>query len=82
MDDITYAQSASYADITHRFEFHPANTVEKRMDHSSVRFKTRELAYKFDRDLPAGREKALAITKLEEAMFWANAAIAREVSNG
>ena len=26
---------------------------------------------------PPGRETALAITKLEEAMFWANAAIAR-----
>ncbi|WP_406501815.1 hypothetical protein OHA04_34460 [Streptomyces sp. NBC_01590] len=26
---------------------------------------------------PAGREQDLAITKIEEAMFWANAAIAR-----
>ena len=29
---------------------------------------------------PPSREQSLAITKLEEAMFWANAAIAREVT--
>ena len=29
---------------------------------------------------PPCREQSLAITALEEAMFWANAAIAREIT--
>jgi hypothetical protein len=66
------------ADIEHRFGFHAANTDEKKMDHSSVRYNSQKLALFFEEKLPSGREKALAITKLEEAMFWANAAIARD----
>jgi hypothetical protein len=28
--------------------------------------------------VPEGREKSLALTRLEEALFWSNAGIARE----
>lgn len=35
------------------------------------------LAHLFNRHLEDSRELSLAITKLEEAMFWANAGIAR-----
>jgi len=31
--------------------------------------------------LPEGREQALALTKIEEALFWANAGIARDEQN-
>jgi len=65
------------ADIEHRFAFHAATTEEKRDEHTSARQHCRRLADVLDERLPAGREKALAITKLEEVMFWANAAIAR-----
>ncbi|MDM2104332.1 Uncharacterised protein [Mycobacteroides abscessus subsp. massiliense] len=74
---MTYHDPNSSADIEHRFAFHAATTEEKRAEHGSVRAACKELAHKFDRDLPPGREKSLALTKLEEAMFWANAAIAR-----
>lgn len=74
---MTHSTVASTDDIEHRFEFHPATTEEKRAEHGSVRAACRDLAHKFDIDLPPGREKALAITQLEQAMFWASAAIAR-----
>lgn len=48
------------------------------MQHELVRGICLSTAGDFDGLLPEGREKALAITKLEEAMFWANAALARQ----
>lgn len=65
------------ADIENRFAFHAATTQEKKDEHSSVRQNCRQLADKINADVPEGREKSLAITHLEEVMFWANAAIAR-----
>ncbi len=64
-------------DLDNRFEYHPPVTDMARHAHESVRAHTRKLAGWFDALLPEGREKSLAITKLEEAMFWANAAVAR-----
>lgn len=67
----------SSEDINHRFGFHAATTEEKKMDHSSVRYNFTKLAHFVDEFVPDGREKAVVLTKLEEGMFWANAAIAR-----
>ena len=65
-----------HADINNRFNHHPA--VGDKIDkHETVRREARMLAHSWQENLPEGREKALAITKLEEAMMWANAAIAR-----
>jgi len=64
-------------DIESRFAFHAATTEEKRNEHTSARENCRQLADFLNSKLPEGREKALAVTKLEEVMFWANAAIAR-----
>ena len=63
--------------IEHRFAFHAATTQEKRDEHTSVRQQCRRLADSLNEVLPEGREKAVVMTKLEEVMFWANAAIAR-----
>lgn len=64
-------------DIDNRFDFHPATTAEKRAEHGSVRLECANLAHFINEHVPAGREQALAVTKIEEAMFWANAGIAR-----
>lgn len=68
-------------DIEHRFAFHAAPTQEKRDEHTSVRQSCRSLADHLNHALPEGREKAVVMTKLEEVMFWANAAIARRAGD-
>lgn len=65
-------------DLENRFTFHPADTYERKDSHAAVRARCLYLAKAFNEELPEGREKALVMTKLEEVMFWANAAVARQ----
>jgi hypothetical protein len=64
-------------DIENRFAFHAASRRGKADEHTSARQGCRQLADHLNDLLPEGREKSLAVTHLEEVMFWANAAIAR-----
>lgn len=43
----------------------------------ALRAAARDLAYQIVELTPPSREQSLALTKLEEAVMWANAAIAR-----
>ena len=65
------------SDLENRFSFHPANTEEKKQAHETVRNTCLRVAIDLNNLIPEGREKALALTHLEEVMFWANAGIAR-----
>ena len=56
---------------------HHAPSTEKVMRHKIVRNKCKELALFILENCPTGRERSLALTKIEEAMMWTNAAIAR-----
>jgi F420-0:gamma-glutamyl ligase len=69
--------SITHAEIARRFDFHPAPTEEKRNEHTAIRQAFRQLADEVVERVPASREQALAVTLLEEAMFWANAGVAR-----
>jgi hypothetical protein len=62
-----------------RFGFHPATGTTGPM-HESARTLVRAAAEGLDHLVPEGREKAVVMTKLEEAMMWANAGIARGIS--
>jgi hypothetical protein len=62
-------------DIENRFGFHPA-TAETGPQHDAVRAKFRALAHDLSCSLPNGRHQSLALTALQEAMMWSNAAIA------
>lgn len=63
--------------IDNNFKYHtPRKDQPVRYD--KLRLKAKELALLIAEVCPNSRERALAITKLEEASMWANAAIARE----
>lgn len=64
------------AEIDNRFNYHKPNE-EKVFRHETIRDNCKDLASFFNDVLPESREKSLAITKVEEAMFWANACVAR-----
>jgi hypothetical protein len=62
--------------INNTFTYHsPKDDQPQR--YGAIRAKARELAELILGETPAGREQALAMTNLEQAVFWANAAIAR-----
>lgn len=63
-------------DLHHRFNHHvpTGNKFEK---YERIRKIARDYADNLNLTCPDSREKSLAITKLEEVVFWANAAIAR-----
>ena len=64
------------AEIADRFNYH-APSADGVQRHAELSAKFENLAGTVNRICPHGREKALAMTKLEEAKFWASAAVAR-----
>lgn len=66
------------AELKQRFRFHPADTEEVAGRRARVREAVYGLAVYLDEELADGREKSLVMTKLEEAMLWAELGIVRE----
>lgn len=66
-------------DILKRFRVCEVQELAKRKM-GGMRFQAEELAVAMFEGIPDCRERSIALTKLEEAVFWANAAIARNGS--
>lgn len=64
-------------ELASRFSYHPALSDTRRQAHDNIRGQLGRLAQFIAHTVPAGREQAVALTKLEEAMMWANAGLAR-----
>lgn len=62
-------------EIHERFKHHPP-TPERIIDHQDIRSGSELLAHLFNDNLPESREKSLALTAVQEAAMWANAALA------
>ena len=62
--------------IENNFTYHTPK-VDQVGRYISIREKAKECAYMIDELCPESRERSLAMTKLEECVMWANAAIAR-----
>lgn len=63
-------------DLENRFTYHaPKNDQAARYE--SLRSQAKSLAYAIKEATPTSREQPLALTNLEQAIFWPIAAIAR-----
>ena len=68
--------------IEHNFTYHPPPDQKTVEDYEGIRAVLKDAAIYIDCHVPDSREKILAMTNLEQAMFWANAGIARELRSG
>jgi hypothetical protein len=64
------------AELIKRFTYHPPKN-DQAARYENLRTAAKGLALLIDDYCPDSREKSVAMTKLEEAVMWANASIAR-----
>ena len=64
--------------VERNFKTYPL-TEDQANQRQEIVIKAKELADFIDQLLEESREKSLAMTKLEEFVFWANAGVARNV---
>lgn len=78
--EVTYGQAITEDDLRNRFNYHPPANDKVKETHEQIRLFCFDVAAYITENVPDGREQALAVTKLEEAMMWANAGLARNLS--
>lgn len=66
----------THEELESRFTYHaPKDGQPERYER--IRYKAKMLAAYINEQCPESREKSIALTKIDEAVMWANAAIAR-----
>lgn len=76
-----YVPSAEdYNKVNNIFVYHPANESQVER-YESLRAEAKSLTHTILSHTPKSREQSLAITSLQQAIMWANAAIAINESN-
>lgn len=81
MGELAKSLEAPGPDLENRFTHHPPFGSQPDR-YKTIRRIALGLADLIDGACPPSREKSLAFTKLEEAVMWANASIARNESPG
>ena len=71
-----YENGQNLERINNNFTYHPPKD-DQQVRYVQLRDRARELALFANEATPASREQSLGFTALEEAIFWFNAAIAR-----
>jgi hypothetical protein len=64
------------AELSNRFTYHPPKG-DQAVRYGEIRQGALQLATRIVESSPTSREQSLALTHLEDAVMWANAAIAR-----
>lgn len=82
MSNVREIDTESYIDTDNRFKYHPPIDESSALRHEAVREIHKDVAEWAVDNIQGSRELSLAITKLEESMFWMNAAIARVNEDG
>lgn len=68
----------STSEITSRFDFYISSDPHINELHHQIRITCEALAILIDGYIADSREKSIALTKVEEAMFWSNAGLSRQ----
>ena len=68
---------SNYDRIENDFSYHPPASEDVVEYFTALRSYAKNFAHLIDSLVPDGREKSLALTRLEEAVMWANAGLAR-----
>lgn len=63
-------------DLEIRFTYHAPKEGQPEI-YEGLRNHAKDLAYRISNVVPPSREQSLALTHLEQAIFWANAGVAR-----